>query len=124
MAHPIAHFVYDRVIAPVEAERAPDVTKDTSAFAVGVLPQPNLSLRDTLGQWPDADYDLLYAIYQAHADVSACVSLWAGGVTGNGWHIGLLDQEAEPTTKQTTTAINVFMGPRLFRASGVGDAQL
>jgi len=25
-----------------------------------------------------------------------------GGVTGNGWHIGLLDTEAEPTDKQRT----------------------
>jgi hypothetical protein len=67
---------------------------------VGVLPQPSISLRDSLGQDSDSDYDLLYAVYGHHADVSACLSLWAGGVTGNGWHIGLLDKEAKPTPTQ------------------------
>jgi hypothetical protein len=35
----------------------PAVQKDTSAFAVGVIPQPNVTLRDTLGQYPDSNYD-------------------------------------------------------------------
>lgn len=101
MASPISRFIYDRVVAPVQAERQPAVvTKDTDAFAMGILPQPSASLRDTLGQHPDADYDLLYAIYKAHADVSACVAIWAGGVTGNGWHVGLMDSDAEPNRNQ------------------------
>lgn len=101
MANFLSNFVYDRFVAPaLDARLSGDITKDTSAFAVGVLPQATFSLRDTLGQAPDADYNLLYAVYQAHADVSACVALWAGGVTGNGWHIGLLDQDAEPNRPQ------------------------
>src|SRR3954447_11386075 len=101
MANLITQYFTDKFIAPaVEQRLAASVTKDTSAFAVGVLPQPSISLRDTLGQYPDSDYDLLYAIYQAHADVSACVAIWAGSVTGNGWHIGLLDKEATPTAAQ------------------------
>src|SRR4051794_34538183 len=104
-SNPLTNFINTRLIDPAIARRLADstVTKDTSAFAVGVMPQPTLSLKDTLGQYPDADYDLLYAIYQVHADVSACVAMWAGGVTGNGWHIGLLDREAEPTAKQQRT---------------------
>src|SRR4051812_436500 len=100
MASPISRFIYDRVIAPVEAERQPAVTKDTSAFAMGVLPQPTTTLRDALGQSPDTDYDLLYAVYNSHADVSACVAIWAGGVTGKGWHWGLIDPAGEPNRNQ------------------------
>ena len=101
-SNPFTNFISSRFIDPAVARRlaAEPVEKNTQAFAVGVLQQPTLSLRDALGQYPDADYDLLYNVYQRHADVSACVSLWAGGVTGNGWHIGLLDTEAEPTDKQ------------------------
>jgi len=44
--------------------------------------------------------DLLYNVYQRHVDVSSCVALWAGSATGNGWHIGLLDKDAEPTDTQ------------------------
>src|SRR4051794_35358109 len=103
MANPLTQFISERFITPAVQAQLPTVAKDTQAFAVGVIPQPNLSLRDTLGQYPDANYDLLYAIYQAHVDVSSCVALWAGGVTGNGWHIGLLDKEAEPTPAQAKT---------------------
>src|SRR4051794_8554017 len=97
MANFLSQFIQDRLITPAIQAQSAAVTKDTSAFAVGVQPQASISLRDSLGQYPDADYDLLYAIYQAHADISACVAIWAGGVTGNGWRIGLLDKEAEPT---------------------------
>jgi len=102
MANPISQFITSRFIDPAVERRlaSAGVQKDTTAFAVGVLQQPILPLRDTLGQYPDADYDLLYAIYQKHVDVSSCVALWAGSATGNGWHIGLLDQDAEPTDKQ------------------------
>ncbi len=104
MANPFTQFINTRFIDPAVERRmaSAGVQKDTQAFAVGVLQQPILPLRDTLGQYPDADYDLLYAIYQKHADVSACVALWAGGATGNGWRIGLLDEDAEPTDKQRT----------------------
>lgn len=103
MANPFTNFIDSRLIAPAVDRRlasSPDVQKDTQAFAVGVLQQPTLTLRDALGQYPDADYDLLYNIYQRHVDVSSCVALWAGSATGNGWHIGLLDEDAEPTDKQ------------------------
>ncbi len=76
------------------------VEKNTQAFAVGVLQQPTFSLRDALGQYPDSDYNLLYNVYERHVDVSSCVALWAGSATSNGWHIGLLDKEAEPTDQQ------------------------
>jgi HK97 family phage portal protein len=104
MANPFTNFINSRFVDPAVERRlaSEPVEKNTQAFAVGVLQQPTLSLRDALGQYPDADYDLLYNVYQRHADVSACVALWAGGVTGNGWHIGLLDTEAEPTDKQRT----------------------
>ncbi len=102
MANPFTQFINSRFIDPAVERRlaSAGVQKDTTAFAVGVLQQPILPLRDTLGQYPDADYDLLYNIYQKHVDVSSCVALWAGSATGNGWHIGLLDQDAEPTDKQ------------------------
>ena len=67
---------------------------------MGVWPQLNTDLKHTLGQFPDCDYDLLYAVYKAHADVSACVGIWAGSVTGNGWRLGLMDPNAKPTDAQ------------------------
>ena len=102
MPNPFSQFISSRFIDPAVERRlaSADVEKNTQAFAVGVLQQPSLSLRDALGQYPDADYDLLYTIYQRHVDVSSCVALWAGSATGNGWHIGLLDEDAEPTDKQ------------------------
>ncbi len=102
MANPFTDFITSRFIDPAVERRlaSEPVEKNTQAFAVGVLQQPILPLRDTLGQYPDADYDLLYNIYQKHVDVSSCVALWAGSATGNGWHIGLLDEDAEPTDKQ------------------------
>src|SRR4051812_17575793 len=103
MANPFSNFLINRFLTPAVQAQLPAVQKDTQAFAGGVLPQPSISLRDSLGQFPDADYDLLYAIYQAHVDVSSCVAMWAGGVTGNGWKIGLLDKEAEPTAAQQKT---------------------
>jgi len=101
-SNPFTNFINSRFIDPAVERRlaSAGVQKDTTAFAVGVLQQPILPLRDTLGQYPDADYDLLYAIYQKHVDVSSCVALWAGSATGNGWHVGLLDQDAKPTNKQ------------------------
>ena len=104
MPNPFSQFITSRFIDPAVERRlaSEPVEKNTQAFAVGVLQQPTLSLRDALGQYPDADYDLLYNVYQRHADVSACVALWAGGATGNGWRIGLLDEDAEPTDKQRT----------------------
>ena len=69
--NPLTQFITDRFIAPAVQAHLPAVQKDTSAFAVGVNPQPNLSLRDTLGQAPDTDYDLLYAIYQDHQEREA-----------------------------------------------------
>ncbi len=81
MPNPFSQFITSRFIDPAVARRlaSTGVEKNTQAFAVGVLQQPTLSLRDALGQYPDADYDLLYNVYQRHADVSACVALWAGG---------------------------------------------
>jgi len=68
MPNPFSQFITSRFIDPAVERRlaAAGVQKDTQAFAVGVLQQPILPLRDTLGQYPDADYDLLYAIYQKH----------------------------------------------------------
>jgi hypothetical protein len=43
---------------------------------------------------------LLYAGTNNQVDVSICVAIWTGGVTGNGRHIGLLDREAEPNHNQ------------------------
>ncbi len=102
MPNPFTNFITSRFIDPAVERRlaSEPVEKNTKAFAVGVLQQPILPLRDTLGQYPDADYDLLYNIYQKHVDVSSCVALWAGSATSNGWHIGLLDEDAEPTDKQ------------------------
>jgi len=61
MANSLSQFIASRLIDPaVERRLASTVQKNTQAFAVGVLPQPNLTLRETLGQYPDADYDLLY----------------------------------------------------------------
>jgi hypothetical protein len=98
--NPISRFLTDRFIPPAVQAQLPAVERATDAFAVGVAPQLSVSLRDTLGQAPDTDYDLLYRIYQAHTDVGSCVRLWVGGVTGNGWHIGLMDKKAKPTAGQ------------------------
>ncbi len=105
MPNPLSNFISSRFIDPAVERRlaSEPVEKNTQAFAVGVLQQPAFSLRDALGQYPDADYDLLYNVYQRHVDVSSCVALWAGSATGNGWHIGLLDKEAEPTDTQRKT---------------------
>ncbi len=101
-SNPFTNFINSRFIDPAVARRLASgpVEKNTQAFAVGVLQQPTFSLRDALGQYPDADYNLLYTVYERHVDVSSCVALWAGSATGNGWHIGLLDKDAEPTDKQ------------------------
>jgi len=101
-SNPFSNFIASRFIDPAVARRLASgpVEKNTQAFAVGVLQQPTFSLRDALGQYPDADYNLLYTVYERHVDVSSCVALWAGSATGNGWHIGLLDKDAEPTDKQ------------------------
>ena len=81
------------------APEAP-VIKDTSTFAYGLALVPDAPRKDSLGQPQDTDYDLLYAVYKKHTDVSACVDRWVGGVTGKGWRIGLLDTEATPTAAQ------------------------
>ena len=62
----------DRLIAPAVERRlaSSGVEKATNAFAVGVLQQPSLSLKDVLGQYPDANYDLLYNIYQKHVVIT------------------------------------------------------
>jgi hypothetical protein len=65
VASPLSRFIYDKVIAPAQAERASSIQKDRQAFAIGAMPQPTLSLKDTLGQYPDADDDQLYAAYVA-----------------------------------------------------------
>ncbi len=102
MPNPFSQFISSRFIDPAVERRlaSEPVEKNTQAFAVGVLQQPTFSLRDALGQYPDSDYNLLYNVYERHVDVSSCVALWAGSATSNGWHIGLLDKEAEPTDKQ------------------------
>jgi HK97 family phage portal protein len=102
MPNLFTNFITSRFIDPAVARRlaSEPVEKNTQAFAVGVLQQPTFSLRDALGQYPDSDYNLLYNVYERHVDVSSCVALWAGSATSNGWHIGLLDKEAEPTDKQ------------------------
>ncbi len=104
MANPFTNFISSRFIDPAVERRlaSEPVEKNTQAFAVGVLQQPTFSLRDALGQYPDSDYNLLYNVYERHVDVSSCVALWAGSATSNGWHIGLLDKEAEPTDQQRT----------------------
>ena len=92
----------DRLITPAVERRlaAAAVQKDTSSFAYGVAPTQTRTLKDAIGQAPDASYGLLYAIAVLNADVAACVKRWAGGVTGNGWHLGLMDQGAEPNRNQ------------------------
>src|SRR4051812_31158744 len=100
MANFLTNLITDRFITPAVQAQLPTVERSTDAFAVGVIPQSSTTLRDALGQATDTDYDLLYAVTNNHADVSACVAIWAGGVTGNGWHIGLLDKEAEPNRNQ------------------------
>ena len=100
MAHPFSRFLYDKLIAPIEAERLPAVAKDATAFAYGVGSTQAKTLAQAIGQTPDVNYALLYAVATLNADVAACVERWAGGVTGNGWHLGLMDQSAEPTRKQ------------------------
>jgi hypothetical protein len=116
----LSNLINDRFITPA-------VQKDTSAFAVGVIPQPNVTLRDTLGQYPDSNYDLLYAIYQAHADVSACVALWAGGVTGDDRHRAFRiarpsravpSDVDEPVDRMTITGGAPHDGRRRARGSG------
>jgi HK97 family phage portal protein len=100
MANPFSRFIYDKFIAPVEAERFPAVAKDATAFAYGVGATQAKTLAQAIGQTPDVNYALLYAVATLNADVAACVERWAGGVTGNGWHLGLMDKAAEPTRKQ------------------------
>jgi HK97 family phage portal protein len=99
-SNPISNFLISRFITPAVQAQLPTVERATDAFAMGVVPQSTTTFRDALGQSPDTDYDLLYAVTNNHADVSACVAIWAGGVTGNGRHIGLLDKEAEPNRTQ------------------------
>jgi len=64
MANPFTNFINSRFVDPAVERRlaSEPVEKNTQAFAVGVLQQPTLSLRDALGQYPDADYDLLYNV--------------------------------------------------------------
>jgi hypothetical protein len=98
-ANPFSRFVYDKIIVPVQAERQP-VTKAGSAFAYGVGASQVKTLAQCIGQTPDVNYQPLYAIALLNADVAACVRRWAGGVTGNGWHLGLMDKGAEPNRRQ------------------------
>ncbi|MGN6757690.1 MAG: hypothetical protein ACTHMJ_15010 [Thermomicrobiales bacterium] len=44
------------------------------AFAMGVWHHPDFNVKNAIGQFPDAD-DLLYIIYEAHADVSTSVAI-------------------------------------------------
>ncbi len=57
MANPFSQFIASRFIDPAVERRlaSEPVEKNTQAFAVGVLQQPTFSLRDALGQYPDAD---------------------------------------------------------------------
>jgi HK97 family phage portal protein len=98
-SNPISRFLYDKIIAPIERERQP-VEKATQSFAYGIAPTHAQTLAQAIGQPHDANYALLYAIASLHADVAACVRRWAGGVTGNGWHLGLMDPAAEPNRNQ------------------------
>ncbi len=100
MANPFTTFIQNRFIQPVVQRQFAALEKDTRTFAVGASALPQSTIRDAIGQPHDTDYALLYAIYGLHADVAACVNRWAGGVTGNGWHIGLMDEGDEPTDAQ------------------------
>jgi phage portal protein BeeE len=99
-ANPFSRFVYDKIIAPVQAERTPTVGRSASSFALGVGATQITTLAQSIGRTPDVNYQLLYAIALLNADVAACVRRWAGGVTGNGWHLGLMDKGAEPNRRQ------------------------
>ena len=65
--------------------------------AYGATTLPELTLGQMIGQPHDADYALLYSIYKLNTDVSGCVHKWAGGVTGAGWRITTMDEDAKLT---------------------------
>jgi hypothetical protein len=102
MANPLTNFIASRFIEPIVARRLAEssVAKGTQAFAYGLAPTQAQTLAQAIGQAPDTSYALLYAIAVLNADVAACVKRWAGGVTGNGWHLGLMDPAAEPNRNQ------------------------
>ena len=50
-------FITDRFIALAVNAQLPTVERATNAFAMGVIPQQSISIRDSLGQPTDTDYD-------------------------------------------------------------------
>ncbi len=100
MPNLLTTFIQNRLIQPAVQRQLAELAKDTRTYAIGASALPERTIRDAIGQPHDTDYHLLYAIYRLHADVAACVARWAGGVTGNGWHLGLMDESTEPTDAQ------------------------
>lgn len=67
--------------------------------AYGASALPELTFGQMVGQPHDADHALLSPIYKLTTDVSGCVHQWAGGVTGAGWRIATMDEDAKLTPK-------------------------
>jgi HK97 family phage portal protein len=98
--NPLSQFINDRFIRPqVDAQVDERLSRSTNAFAYGLSPVKETTITEAIGQPHDANYHLLYAVYRLHPDVAACVRLWAGGVTGNGWDLALMD-DADPNRNQ------------------------
>ena len=101
MASPLSQFISDRFIKPqVDAQVATILAKSNSPLAYGLSAIQETSFKDAIGQPPDANYALLYAIYGVNADVATCVRLIAGGVIAEGWKIALMDPDGKPTATQ------------------------
>lgn len=85
------------------------VTKaKTKPLAVGVVPGSASSLQDAVtGQPHDANYELLYDIYDINTDVSGSIDRWIGVVAGDGWDVELVDK-SQPVTPELQEQIDAI----------------